>query len=207
MNHYLNSKRGKGENRIQSWEQISGVRDRLYSEGAIDSLEKERYKDRITELRNKYMKAILLCLDRQQRMVLILGSIFGLKSYIAAELLHITPDNFRQQLVRAKKDLSSFMENKCGLIDPRNPCRCRKKAKEFMNDGLLDSSTNLFTREAVRNVGAVVDSKNAALDELMEGRYRRFFSGRHYETITPEENLIDYLLRDPDVKELFKLAD
>jgi|GEM_PF-5808777 len=49
--------------------------------------------------------SLATCLDRQQRMVLILGGIFNLRSNIGAEVLEITQENFRKQLSRAKADL------------------------------------------------------------------------------------------------------
>lgn len=77
------------------------------------------------------MSSMLLCLDREQRVALILGGIFNLKSSVAAEILGLAPDTFRKRLQRAKADLFQFMEDKCGLINPDNPCRCQKK-----NEGL-----------------------------------------------------------------------
>ncbi|WED27575.1 hypothetical protein L3V77_04900 [Vibrio sp. DW001] len=56
----------------------------------------------------------------------------------AADILAITPGNFRQQLSRARRDLHSFMQNKCGLVDLSNPCRCERKASGFMKEGWLD---------------------------------------------------------------------
>jgi len=78
----------------------------------------------IRAVRDRCMTATLLCLDRKQRIVFILGSIFNVSSTIAAEILDISPENFRKQLSRAKADLFQFMEANCGLINPRNSCRC-----------------------------------------------------------------------------------
>ena len=40
---------------------------------------------------------MLLCLDREQRLTFILGAIFEVSDTVAAEVLEITPDNFRQR--------------------------------------------------------------------------------------------------------------
>ena len=58
---------------------------------------------------------MLLCLDREQRLTLVLGAIFEVSDTVAAVVLEITPDNFRQRLARARRDLRNFMNDKCGL--------------------------------------------------------------------------------------------
>lgn len=73
------------------------------------------------------MTGMLLCLSREQRLVYVLGEIFEIESKSGYELLNLTPDNYRQILSRAIKDLYQFMNQKCGLINKKNPCRCPKK--------------------------------------------------------------------------------
>ena len=61
----------------------------------------------------------MLCLDREQRLIYILGGIFGVTDTVAAELLEISSDNFRQRLAGARRDLHNFMNDKCGLVTNR----------------------------------------------------------------------------------------
>ena len=66
-------------------------------------------------------------LDRKQRLIFTLGAILGASDTVGAEVLEMTSDNFRQCLVRARRDLHSFMNQQCGLVNKGNPCRCPKK--------------------------------------------------------------------------------
>ena len=66
---------------------------------------------------------MLLCLDRERRLTLILGAIFELSDTVAAEVLEISPDNFRQRLARARRDLRSFMNSRT------NPRGARSRTK------------------------------------------------------------------------------
>src|SRR6185503_20375867 len=77
----------------------------------------------VDEARISCTTGMLLCLDRRQRLIYILGEIFGVTDVVGAELLEVSRDNFRQQLVRARRDLHSFMQGKCGLVNESNPCR------------------------------------------------------------------------------------
>jgi uncharacterized protein (TIGR02246 family) len=102
---------------------------------------------------------LLLCLDREQRLIYILGDIFGVSDRLGAELLDLSRDNFRQKLSRARRDLQSFAQDKCGLINPANSCRCTRKTKAFIEAGYVNPQNLLFVRErvqAVRDVAPAV---------------------------------------------------
>ena len=67
----------------------------------------------IEETKIGCMNAMLLCLDREQRLIFILGNMFNVTDATGAEILEMSKDNFRQKLSRARKQLSNFMSSKC----------------------------------------------------------------------------------------------
>lgn len=107
--------------------------------------------------------AMLMCLDRRQRLAFVLGEIFGSTSEEGAEILEVSPANFRQLLGRARQDLYQFMQNKCGLVKTTNPCRCTKKAGAFMRNGWLDPNRRQFSAERLATVREAAPDR---LDEL-----------------------------------------
>lgn len=117
----------------------------------------------VEETRETCMNAMLLCLDRRQRLVFILGEIFGVSSELGAEVMEILPDHFRQLLARARRDLYQFMNDKCGLVNAANPCRCAKKTRGFMQAGYVDPSRLQFTKDRLASVGDITPHR---LDEL-----------------------------------------
>jgi len=120
----------------------------------------------VDEARISCTAGMLLCLDRAQRLVYILGEILEVSDAVGAELLEISRDNFRQRLARARRDLHSFMNDKCGLVDPANPCRCEKKTRGFIQAGYVDPNKLLFARARVRRVREVVPEAYEALAAL-----------------------------------------
>jgi hypothetical protein len=119
---------------------------------------------------------MLLCLDREQRLTYILGEIFGVTDTVAAELLEISSENFRQRLARARRDLHNFMNDKCGLVNRDNPCRCAKKTRGFIDAGHVDPENLLFARDRVRQVREVVPEAYETiktLDEQCANIYRQ----------------------------------
>ena len=112
------------------------------------------------------MSGMLLCLDRRQRMAYILGEIFGVSSDIGADVMEISSDNFRQLLSRARRDLYQFMQNKCGLINSANPCRCAKKTRGFMQMGFLDPNRLQFTKNRLATINEVAPDRLNELESL-----------------------------------------
>src|ERR1700752_137506 len=99
---------------------------------------------------------------------IILGAIFEVSDTVAAEVLEITPDNFRQRLARARRDLRNFMSDKCGLGNQANPCRCAKKTRGFIQAGYVDPENLLFVRERIGEVREAAPKVHEALSTLDE---------------------------------------
>ena len=97
------------------------------------------------ETKQTCMSSMLMCLDEKHRMVFILAELFGIKDAAGSEILSISKENFRMMLSRAKKDLYHFMQDKCGLINQNNPCRCAKKTRSLIKAGFVDPDHRLFT--------------------------------------------------------------
>lgn len=124
----------------------------------------------VEEARLGCITAMLMCLDRRQRLAFILGEIFGVPSEEGGEVMEISPANFRQLLTRARQDLYQFMQDKCGLINRANPCRCVKKAGAFMRHGWLDPRRRQFTPH---RLAVVRDAAPVMLEEL-DGMQRAY---------------------------------
>ena len=120
----------------------------------------------VEETRLSCMNAMLLCLDRRQRLVFILGEIFGVSGEVGAEVMEILPDHFRQLLSRARRDLYQFMNDKCGLVNTANPCRCAKKTRGFMQAGYVDPDHLQFTKDRLASIGDVAPHRLDELDSL-----------------------------------------
>ena len=120
----------------------------------------------VDEARISCSSGMLLCLDREQRLVYILGTILGVSDTVGAELLETSRDSFRQKLSRARRDLHSFMQQRCGLVNKANPCRCAKKTQAFMKAGYVTADNLLFAKAHVARVRDVSPNAHKAIDAL-----------------------------------------
>ena len=148
----------------------------------------------VDEARIGCSSGMLLCLDREQRLVYILGEIFGVTDVVGGELLEISRDNFRQKLSRARRDLHSFMQDRCGLVNQANPCRCAKKTQAFMRAGYVDPGNLLFATEhviRVREVATKAHDDMASLDEAYAEIHRDHPFHSPPDFVAAVRNLID----------------
>jgi RNA polymerase sigma factor (sigma-70 family) len=136
VNHLLNTRRSRVEDPAISFRMYG---DELDKTPDLDLLDPKASSPDANILMTEAMLActsgMLLCLDREQRLAYILGAIFAVSDTVAAEVLEITAENFRQRLARARRDLRNFMNDKCGLVNQGNPCRCSKKTRGFIQAG------------------------------------------------------------------------
>jgi len=118
---------------------------------------------------------MLLCLDRKQRLIFTLGEILGVSDTVGGEVLEMTADNFRQCLARARRDLYSFMNNQCGLVNKNNPCRCPKKTKGFIEQGHVDPHNLWFVPQHVERVKDVAAETVREIENVVEGQYAALY--------------------------------
>ena len=91
-------------------------------------------------------QGMLLCLDREHRMAYVLGAVLALPGEEAAELCAISPAAFRKRLQRARDRIQQFMQGHCGLLDPDNACRCRRRIGAAIRGGRVDPEDLHFAR-------------------------------------------------------------
>jgi RNA polymerase sigma factor (sigma-70 family) len=165
MNHMLNLKRPKEDraNFVDYGRGLDGTPDMdLPDPNAVPA----DVKLIVDEARIGCTSGMLLCLNREQRLIYILGEIFGVADVVGAELLEIGRENFRQKLARARRDLHAFMHNQCGLVNAANPCRCAKKTQGFIKAGYLDPNNLLFAHERVTRIREVAAKRCDELEAL-----------------------------------------
>lgn len=122
----------------------------------------------VKEARVACVMGMLLCLDREQRVIFLLGEILETSDRVGAELLDLSPDNFRQRLARARAQLSSFMRGRCSLVSPGSPCRCVRKTAAFIRDGIVDAAQIRFATGHLKDVTAIAGDRERELRGLLD---------------------------------------
>lgn len=148
---------------------------------------------------------MLLCLDREQRLVYVLGAIVEAPGAVAAEILEIRPAAYRKRLERARADLAAFMDGQCGLVNPSNPCRCHRKTKAFVEAGWVDPDRLKFVDRHVERLRDAMDDANLAIDDV-ERRAVTLFRA-HPDRPGPDlADRLAQLVADPGLRDRLGLA-
>ena len=106
--------------------------------GEVDTtLEEAEYRLLCEEVRISCTYGMLLCLSRDQRAAYLLADVVGLTDVEGAEILECSRAAFRQRVSRARKTLRHVIDNRCGLVDPANPCRCGRQIAASERAGIL----------------------------------------------------------------------
>lgn len=135
----------------------------------------------VKEAKISCLMGMTLCLERDDRLVFLLGEVLEIGEATGAEIMGLTPENFRQRLSRARRRLYGFMAGRCGLVDPRNPCRCARKTAAFIRDGIVDPQRLVFTASAWQETRT---ASTAALDRF-ERDIDRFCANLHRQAEMP----------------------
>ncbi len=157
----------------------------------------------VDEARVGCTSGLLLCLDEEQRLIYILGEIFGVTDVVGSELLEISRDNYRQKLARARRDLHSFMQGQCGLVNTANPCRCHRKAQGFIRAGYIDPAKLVFAAERVTHVREVAVKTLEGLERL-DADYAEIFRAHPFHQSPDFVTSVRNLLQKGDVKAILE---
>jgi hypothetical protein len=144
--------------------------------GEVDpTLEEVEYRLLCEEVRISCTYGMLLCLSRPQRAAYLLADVLGLPDREGAEILGCTREAFRQRVSRARRTLRQVIDNRCGLIDPANPCRCGRQIASSQAAGILDRDRLPLARHARQEVRVWVEPVARQLDAVVAiGELYRF---------------------------------
>jgi RNA polymerase sigma factor (sigma-70 family) len=101
------------------------------------TMEEAEYRLLCEEVRISCTYGMLLCLPRPQRAAYLLAEVIGLTDVEAAEILECSREALRQRVSRARRSLRYIIDNRCGLVDPANPCRCGRQILSSEDVGIL----------------------------------------------------------------------
>ena len=137
VNHLKSYRKGMFSKRPLSFESygedIASGRERDVPDltGGVDRALLER------ELKLSCSNVMLQCLDPESRCIYILGTMFRLDSRVAADILQITPEAYRQRLSRVRKKMADFLSRYCGLSGTGS-CACGRRVDYAIQTHRID---------------------------------------------------------------------
>ncbi|HTP25467.1 MAG TPA: RNA polymerase sigma factor [Anaeromyxobacteraceae bacterium] len=179
-NHVLNWRRGRVEKLVTGFDyfdkKIDELADLDLAGEVVAAAEKRLLAE---ETRVACLSGMLLCLDRTQRLIFILGEVFEVSDVLGGEILSITRQNYRQRLARARQQLYAFMRGKCGLANPANPCRCARKTRGAIRAGIVDPKSLRFVPSHVATIERSAKERSHTLQRVIGSSYPHLFRNQN----------------------------
>lgn len=164
LNHLKNYQKGMFSRRPLSFEaygeDIASGREKDLPDltGGVDRGLLER------ELKLSCTNVMLQCLDPESRCIYILGVMFRLDSRIAADILELTPEAYRQRLSRIRKRMAAFLGEYCGLSGT-GMCACARRVDYAVASRRVDPARLGFQELTGCGYEEIVDCA-AAMEQL-----------------------------------------
>jgi RNA polymerase sigma factor (sigma-70 family) len=203
VNHILNMKTRGYEKYTITFDNYYSRMDTIQDRDPIDTPEiHELVKDTMTDC----VMATLVCLDRLPRLVIILGVIMNVDSKLGAQLLEMTPVNFRKILSRSRKKLKQFMSEKCSLANPQAECRCKMRIMDLIDHGYRNPQKLIYSRlTSDRKVRDVVGSKVTVFMNSFFYPFNDLLQSQPYWNSPEIRSWLDTMLGNDEFKDIFHI--
>ncbi|MEO1448711.1 MAG: RNA polymerase sigma factor [Bacteroidota bacterium] len=197
VNHFLNEKKRGRERFFNSFEDMERGLD-MIEDQPLSELEQAEQQAMIREMNLSCMSAMLLCLNREQRLVYIIGEVFGGDHNIGSNIMQISRDNFRAKLKKARRDLYNFMNRKCGLVNKSNPCRCHKKVRVATSSGQINAKQILFNRPEYQKFQEQIAPDAEFLFDDLDEQYALLYREMPYKADFDKQTFIEEIINSMD---------
>jgi hypothetical protein len=198
VNHFLNANKATTELRYETG--FENFFKTIESSQVVElsEYEESNLKWEIEEAKVACMTGMIMCLDREQRLTYILGDVFEIDHNLGGEIFEISTDNFRQRLTRARNDLYEWMNNRCGLVNANNPCRCPKKTKGFIERGYVNPENLKWHSDFTKRIYELSENNVDLLLNERDKIYSNLFKQHPFKEhpITTEKILNEILSND-----------
>jgi RNA polymerase sigma factor (sigma-70 family) len=161
----LRTRKRLHESSVQGAEQYAAALDA--GMGDVDpTLDEVEYRLLSEEVRISCTYGMLLCVPRPQRAAYLLADVLGLTDGEGAEILDCSREAFRQRVSRARRTLRFVIDNRCGLVDPANSCRCGRQITSGESAGVLDRTRLALARHPRQEARVWIEPVAKQLDTV-----------------------------------------
>jgi RNA polymerase sigma factor (sigma-70 family) len=152
--HYMRFRVGKYEAMVESFDSIDHVMSQ-YDKVPPATFNESETKILAEQVMSNCVSAILLALNRDERLAYSLAEVFGFTGPECAEILEVDAGTFRKRLQRGREALEAYMKRSCGLVDSSNACRCARQIPVHLAFGFIRPEELLARRRAQPSQSAI----------------------------------------------------
>jgi RNA polymerase sigma factor (sigma-70 family) len=163
--HFMRFRVGKYERMVESFDSIDQVMA-LHDKVPPVSFNESETKVLAEQVMSNCVSAILLALNRDERLAYSLSEIFGFSGPECAEILDVDAGTFRKRLQRGREALEAYMQRSCGLVHADNACRCARQIPVHVASGFIRPEELLSRRREHPSKSAVDPERLRHMSEI-----------------------------------------
>ncbi len=204
-NHVINMKKRKNENYPLDIDDMGKSINQIIKGSNKQPMPNPESKILMDESKSICLNGMLLCLDRRHRLGFILGGIYGVSAAVGSEILETSEANFRKILSRSREKVNNFFNNKCGLLNESNPCRCALFLKVLTDNGLIDQTKLAQYDRHYEPISSVVQNEGKHLDPPYQGLFNKLYGSEPFLEPPDQMTWIRETIRSHEFKTVFRL--
>ncbi|HKM87451.1 MAG TPA: RNA polymerase sigma factor [Xanthobacteraceae bacterium] len=163
--HYMRFRVGRYESMVEGFDSIDQVMA-SYATVPPASFNEAETKILAEQVMSNCVGAILLALNRDERIAYSLAEVFGFSGSECADILDIDEATFRKRLQRGRDALESYMKRSCGLVNANNACRCARQIPVHLAYDFIRPDELLARRRAAPSKSAVSADRLREMTEI-----------------------------------------
>lgn len=153
--HYMRFRIGRYESMVEGFNSIDRVMA-SYATVPPASFNEAETKVLAEQVMSNCVSAILLALNRDERIAYSLAEVFEFPGPECADILDIDEATFRKRLQRGREALKSYMKRSCGLVNANNACRCARQIPVHLAYDFIRPE-ELFARRRTHPSKSIID--------------------------------------------------
>jgi len=145
--HYMRVRVGRYESMVESFDSIDQV---MAQHDQVPAAAFNESETRILaeQVMSNCVSAMLLALNRDERLAYSLAEVFGFSGPECASILEVDPGTFRNRLQRGREALEAYMSRSCGIVNADNACRCARQIPVHLAYGFIRPEELLARRRS-----------------------------------------------------------
>jgi RNA polymerase sigma factor (sigma-70 family) len=163
--HFMRFRVGKYEAMVESFDSIDEMMARHDKVPPV-AFDESETRVLAEQVMSNCVSAILLALNRDERLAYSLAEVFGFSGAEGAEILDVDPGTFRKRLQRGRDALEAYMKRSCGLVNADNACRCARQIPVHVTFGFIQPEALLERRRREASKSSVDPERLGQMAEI-----------------------------------------
>jgi hypothetical protein len=130
---------------------------------------------------------------------------FDIDHNLGSEILGISAGNFRTRLMRARQDLYNWMNERCGLVNKSNPCRCAKKTRAYIEAGFVDPNNLVFNTRHKKKIYEVSEQNALPITNTIEDLNKNVFQQHPLQEPHTSQKIVEEIFNNDFIKLIFNI--